>query len=46
MGIEKRNGLMTEPLHMLKCQEEETELAKENERKHLVKCPRNQVRIK
>lgn len=45
MEIE-RSGPMTEPLYVLKGQEEEVELAKENEKKHLVKYPSNQLRIK
>lgn len=37
---------MTGTLDMLKGQGEEVELAKETEKMHLVKCPRNQVAIK
>lgn len=42
----KRSGSMTEPLYVLKGQKEEVELAKENEKKHLVKYPSDQLRIK
>ena len=42
MKIEKRSDPMTEPLSILKGQEEEVELPKENVKKHIVNCPRIQ----
>ena len=42
MKIEKRSDPMTEPLSILKGQEEEVELPKENVKKHIVNCPRTQ----